>query len=356
MMIVMKIEATSQQISQAILTVENLGLKTHISRGEERTIIGLVGDIRAIQPEDLLHLPGVDRLVPISRPYKIASREFITQNSEFPLDGVEIGGEGVVVMAGPCAVESRSMLIETAYAVREAGGHVLRGGAFKPRTSPYSFQGLGEEGLEYLAEAREATGLPVVTEVMSPEMIPIVARYADMLQIGARNMQNYALLHAAGESQHPILLKRGISATIEELLMAAEYILSHGNRRVVLCERGIRTYETATRNTTDINAIPVLKSLTHLPVILDPSHSTGYWQYVTAVARAGIAAGADGLIVEVHPNPEEALSDGGQSLKPERFAELVRQVDLIAQAVGRKLAPRGQPVLHDEKGKSNEID
>jgi 3-deoxy-7-phosphoheptulonate synthase len=340
MMIVMKTGASPEQVDQVITIVEVRGLKTHLSKGEERTIIGVVGDIRSIQPEQLLLLPGVDRVVPISRPYKITSREFIPQNSVFPLDGIQIGGDEVVIMAGPCAVESREKLLETAFAVREAGGHVLRGGAFKPRTSPYSFQGLGEEGLEYLAEAREATGLPVVTEVMSPEMVPLVAKYADVLQIGARNMQNYALLHAAGESMHPVLLKRGIAATIEELLMAAEYILSHGNRRVILCERGIRTFETATRNTTDINAIPVLKSLTHLPVILDPSHSTGHWEYVTAIARAGIAAGADGLIVEVHPHPEEALSDGSQSLKPERFAELVKQAGLIAEAVGRKLAVR----------------
>jgi 3-deoxy-7-phosphoheptulonate synthase len=229
--------------------------------------------------------------------------------------------------------------LETAIAVREAGAHALRGGAYKPRTSPYSFQGLGEEGLELLAEAREITGMPVVTEVMSPEQIPLVAQYADVLQIGARNMQNFTLLHAAGESQQPVLLKRGMMATVEELLMAAEYILSHGNRRILLCERGIRTFETSTRNTTDINAVPVLKALTHLPVILDPSHSTGHWEYVSAVARAGIAAGADGLIVEVHLNPDEALSDGVQSLKPERFAELVNQIKAIAQAVGRDVAP-----------------
>jgi 3-deoxy-7-phosphoheptulonate synthase len=245
----------------------------------------------------------------------------------------------VVIIAGPCSVESRSQLLETAHAVREAGAHALRGGAFKPRTSPYSFQGMGEAGLEILAEARELTGMPIVTEVMAPEQVPLLLRYADVLQIGARNMQNFALLHAAGESQRSVLLKRGMSATVEELLMAAEYILSHGNRRVILCERGIRTFETITRNTTDINAIPALKSLTHLPVFLDPSHSTGVWDYVTAVARAGIAAGADGLVIEVHPRPEEALSDGGQSLKPERFAELVNQVKAIAQAVGRSVAP-----------------
>jgi len=338
MMLIMNAHATQSQVDAVISTIQSTGCQVHLSRGEERTVIGVVGDTRNIRQEQFLHLPGVERIVPISRPYKIASREFIPVNTVFPLDGVQIGGEGVVIIAGPCAVESRSLLLETAQAVREAGAHALRGGAYKPRTSPYAFQGLGEEGLEILAEARQITGLPVVTEVMAPEQVPLVARYADVLQIGARNMQNYALLHAAGESQHPILLKRGISATVEELLMAAEYILSHGNRHVILCERGIRTYETATRNTTDINAIPVLKALTHLPVILDPSHSTGHWQYVTAVARAGIAAGADGLIVEVHPNPEEALSDGGQSLKPERFAELIIQVRAIAQAVGRDLA------------------
>lgn len=340
MMLIMKTDANQEQIDHVIRAVQAVGLQVHTSTGEERSVIGIVGDIRKIRQEQFLHMPGVERIVRISRPYKITSREFIPLNSVFPIDGVQIGGDGVVVIAGPCSVENRGLLLETAFAIREAGGHALRGGAFKPRTSPYSFQGLGEEGLEYLAEARELTGLPVVTEVMSPDQVPLVARYADVLQIGARNMQNYTLLHAAGESQHPVLLKRGMSATIEELLMAAEYILSHGNRRVILCERGIRTYETATRNTTDINAIPVLKELTHLPVILDPSHSTGYWEYVTAIARAGIAAGADGLIVEVHPSPEEALSDGGQSLKPERFAELVRQAGLIAQAVGRKLAAR----------------
>ncbi|MBE0698327.1 MAG: 3-deoxy-7-phosphoheptulonate synthase, partial [Anaerolineaceae bacterium] len=229
--------------------------------------------------------------------------------------------------------------------VREAGARAIRGGAYKPRTSPYAFQGLGEAGLELLVEAREATGLPIVTEVMSPELVPIVAKYADVLQIGARNMQNFSLLHAAGESQLPVLLKRGQSATIEEFLMAAEYILSHGNRRVILCERGIRTFETATRNTTDINAIPVLKHLTHLPVVLDPSHSTGNWKYVGPIARAGVAAGADGLIIEVHPDPDQALSDGGQSLKPERFVDLVRQIRMIAEAVGRVVPdPKPLPV------------
>jgi 3-deoxy-7-phosphoheptulonate synthase len=286
--------------------------------------------------------------VPITRPYKLTSREFRPDDSTVSLNGVRFGGEMVTIIAGPCSVESRSQLLEIAHAVREAGAHALRGGAFKPRTSPYSFQGLGLQGLELLAEARQATGLPIVTEVMTNEQIPMVAHYADMLQLGARNMQNFSLLHALGESQKPVLLKRGNSATIEELLMSAEYILSHGNRRVVLCERGIRTFETATRNTTDINAIPVLKSLTHLPVILDPSHSTGNWSYVTAIARAAVAAGADGLIVEVHPNPELALSDGGQSLKPERFVELVNQVRAVAEALGRRLAP--QPAAPAQSG------
>ena len=240
-------------------------------------------------------------------------------------------------MAGPCSVESRSQILETAHACREAGAHVLRGGAFKPRTSPYSFQGLGEEGLQYMAEAREQTGMPIVTEVMEPALVPLVCEYADILQIGARNMQNYALLHAVGRSQHPVLLKRGMSRTIKEWLMCAESILSHGNTRVMLCERGIRTYETATRNTFDINAIPVVKHLSHLPIIADPSHATGKWEYVAAAARAAVAAGADGLIIEVHPRPEEALSDGVQSLKPERFATLVREMKAVAQAVGRDI-------------------
>jgi 3-deoxy-7-phosphoheptulonate synthase len=251
---------------------------------------------------------------------------------------MKIGDQGVVIIAGPCSVESRKQILEAAKSVKEAGAHALRGGVYKPRTSPYSFQGLREKGLELLAEAKAETGLPVVTEVMSISQIKKMIPYVDVLQIGARNMQNFNLLHAVGESGHPVLLKRGMMATVEELLMAAEYVLSHGNKRVILCERGMRTFETSTRNTTDINAIPVLKSLTHLPVILDPSHSTGHWEYVNAVARAGIAAGADGLIVEVHPNPSDALSDGGQSLKPERFIQMMGEVTAIAEAVGRTIA------------------
>jgi 3-deoxy-7-phosphoheptulonate synthase len=339
MMIIMKMEATKEQIATVVNKIHDLGFQDHTSQGEERTIIGVVGN-HPIQAQDhFVHMEGVDRIMPISRPYKLASREFIAEDSSFPLDGVSVGGKGIVIIAGPCAVEDRTLLLETAHAIQEAGAHAMRGGAFKPRTSPYSFQGLGEAALEMLAEVREVTGMPTVTEAMSEDQVPLIAKYADMIQIGARNMQNFNLLNAVGESQHPVLLKRGLASSIEDLLMAAEYILSHGNRKVALCERGIRTFETATRNTTDINAIPVLKARTHLPVILDPSHSTGHWEYVTAVARAAIAAGADGLIIEVHPNPEEALSDGGQSLKPERFAELVRQIRGIAEAVDRYVPP-----------------
>jgi len=337
-MIIMRTEATPKQIATVVARIEDQGLRAHISHGEERTVIGAIGDGRPINRDQFLLMAGVNRVVPISRPYKLASREFIPQDSVFPLDGLEVKPGEVVIIAGPCSVENREQIIESAFAVREAGAHALRGGAFKPRTSPYAFQGLREEGLELLAEARELTGLPIVTEAMSPEQVPLVSKYADVIQIGTRNMQNYSLLHAVGESHQTTLLKRGMSASVNELLMAAEYILSHGNERVILCERGIRTFETATRNTTDINAIPVLKARTHLPVFIDPSHGTGHWEYVNAIAKAGIAAGADGLIVEVHPNPDEALSDGGQSLKPERFAELVIQVKAVTEAVGRTLA------------------
>lgn len=335
MMIIMNVDATETQVETVVERIKLNGFKPIVLHGEERKVIAVVGNDPYQTREKYIFLAGVERVMPISRPYKITSREFKPANTVFPLDGLLVGGNEVVIMAGPCSVESRSQLLETAQAIKEAGAQVLRGGAYKPRTSPYSFQGLGEEGLELLAEARELTGLPVITEVTSHDLVPLVAKYADVLQIGARNMQNFALLNAAGESQHPVLLKRGNSATIEELLMSAEYILSHGNQQVILCERGIRTFETSTRNTTDINSIPVLKSLTHLPVFLDPSHSTGHWEYVTPIARAGIAAGADGLIIEVHSNPEMALSDGAQSLKPERFAQLVRQVRAIALDVER---------------------
>ncbi|HZY41542.1 MAG TPA: 3-deoxy-7-phosphoheptulonate synthase [Anaerolineae bacterium] len=336
MIIVMQSGASAKQIAATVARVEALGYRVHLSQGEERTIIGVIGDDRPIDRTAFETLDGVEKTVPILKPFKMASRDMHPQDTHVALNGIQIGGPQIVIMAGPCAVESRSQIIETAIAVKEAGAHVLRGGAYKPRTSPYSFQGLGEEGLQLLAEAREVTGLPIVTEVMAPEQVSLVMKYADMFQIGARNMQNYALLHAVGEANHPVLLKRGMMSTIEELFMSAEYILSHGNTRVVLCERGIRTFERYTRNTTDINAIPVIKQMSHLPVILDPSHATGKWEYVTAVARAGIAAGADGLIIEVHPHPEEAASDGAQSLKPEKFAQLVREVRAIAEVVGRK--------------------
>jgi len=332
MMIIMHPTASQYQISAVVDLIEQQGLGAHLLRGSDQTTIGIVGDVKRIDIESLRQLPGIERIAPISHPYRLASRQFSPQDTVVKTGSLAIGkGTPVVIIAGPCSVESRQQLLETAQAVHEAGGHALRGGAFKPRSSPYSFQGMGESGLELLAEARELTGLPVVTEVMAVEQVSLVQRYADILQIGARNMQNYNLLHAVGASQHPVLLKRGMSATIDELLMSAEYILSHGNRRVILCERGIRTYETATRNTTDINAVPVLKALTHLPVILDPSHSTGQRNYVTPIARAAIAAGADGLIVEVHPDPDHAMSDGAQSLHPEQLAALVRQTKRIAE-------------------------
>jgi 3-deoxy-7-phosphoheptulonate synthase len=282
-------------------------------------------------------LPGVEQVVRILQPFKLASRDFHPLNTLIDVRGVCIGGEKLVIIAGPCAVESRSQILETAQAVKEAGATVLRGGAYKPRSSPYTFQGLGEEGLELLAEARELTGLPIITEVMSPEAVPVVGRYADIFQIGARNMQNYALLQAVGQTRIPVMVKRGMMNTVQEWLMSAEYVLNGGNYEVMLCERGIRTFETATRNTLDINAIPLLKQWTHLPVLGDPSHATGKWDLVAPTARACIAAGADGLIIEVHPDPAAALSDGAQSLKPERFADLVRDIRRLAPVVGRTL-------------------
>lgn len=335
MIIIMKHDALAAQIDHIVNHIHALGLKTHLSRGEERTIIGLIGDERPIEPEHLEAFDGVERVVRVLHPFKLASRDFHPADSVVKINGMSVGGNQVIVMAGPCSVESREQLFETAAAVKDAGAHVLRGGAFKPRTSPYAFQGLGLMGLELLREAREKFQLPVVTEVMSPQEVTLVAQYADILQIGARNMQNFALLRAVGETQKPILLKRGMMSTVEELLMAAEYILATGNTRVMVCERGIRTFETATRNTFDINAIPLLKSLTHLPVIADPSHGTGKWELVAPVARGAIAAGADGIIVEVHAHPERALSDGAQSLKPANFAAMVAEVRRIAQAVGR---------------------
>jgi 3-deoxy-7-phosphoheptulonate synthase len=337
MIVIMKPGATNAQITNVTARIEGMGCRPHISQGQERTIIGIIGNGRPLDREQIERMAGVERTVPILRPFKLASRDFHPQDTVVKVNGISIGGRQLIVMAGPCAVESREQLSETARAVKEAGAHVLRGGAFKPRTSPYSFQGLGEEGLRLLAASRQETDLSVITEVMEPQMVPLVSTYADILQIGARNMQNYALLHAVGEAQRPVLLKRGMMSTIEELLMSAEYILSHGNERVILCERGIRTFEPYTRNTLDISAVPVLKQLTHLPVIVDPSHGTGKWELVEPVSRAAVAAGADGLLIEVHPRPEEAVSDGAQSLKPSRFAELMQNLRPIAEAVGRTL-------------------
>lgn len=337
MIIVMQRGSSSHDVQEIVRRVEGLGFRAHISQGVERTIIGVIGDERALAVGTVEIWPGVERVLPILKPFKLASRELQPSDTLVPVGGVTIGGQTLVVMAGPCAVESRAQLQETALAVKEAGARILRGGAFKPRTSPYSFQGLGEKGLELLAEIGEEIAMPVVTEALAPQDVPLVSRYAQMLQIGARNMQNFPLLHAVGEARRPVLLKRGMSATLEELLMAAEYILVHGNHQVLLCERGIRTFETYTRNTFDVNAIPALKQLTHLPVIGDPSHGTGRWALVSPVARATIAAGADGLLVEVHPRPEEAASDGAQSLTPENFARLMGEVRRIAEAVGRNL-------------------
>jgi 3-deoxy-7-phosphoheptulonate synthase len=337
MIIIMKANATPADIEHVSDRVQNLGYQVHLSQGTERTIIGVIGDERPLDSSLFEVMEGVERTVSVLQPFRLASRDFRPEDTVIRLNGVRIGGQQLAIMAGPCSVESRSQLLETAQAVKEAGATLLRGGAYKPRTSPYSFQGLGLKGLEILAEAREQTGLYIVTEVMSPDKVSLVAEYADVLQIGARNMQNYALLHAVGKVQKPVLLKRGMMSTIQELLMAAEYILSNGNYNVMLCERGIRTFETYTRNTTDINAIPGLKHLSHLPVIGDPSHGTGKWDLVAPVARALVAAGADGLIIEVHRDPERALSDGAQSLKPERFAELMQQLKPIAEAVGRRI-------------------
>ena len=335
MIVIMRAGATTNQIDAVVARIEKDGFRTHLSEGSERTVIGVIGDDRPVEPRTYEVLDGVEKTVPVLKPFKLVSRDFQQEDTTVNVDHLCLGGKGISIIAGPCSVESREQLLESAHAVKEAGAQALRGGAFKPRSSPYSFQGLGEQGLQSLAEAREQTGLPIVTEVMTPEQLPLVTSYADVLQIGARNMQNYELLKAVGRSSHAVLLKRGLMATIEELFMSAEYILAQGNRRVILCERGIRTFETYTRNTTDINAVPVMKSLTHLPVILDPSHGVGKWAFVTAVACAGIAAGADGLMIEVHPRPDEALSDGGQSLIPERFAELVQQVRAISATIGR---------------------
>ncbi len=341
MIIVTKANISADAIDRIVEHVERTGMRAHVSRGEHRTIIGCIGEDAKLSELALTQLDGVERVIPVLKPYKLASRDFSADSTAIrfgdPSDTV-IGGREVVVIAGPCSVEGREMLHTTAHAVRSAGARMLRGGAYKPRSSPYAFQGMGEAGLELLAEVRAETGMPIVTEVMDPRQVELVASYADVLQIGARNMQNFALLTEVGKVQRPVLLKRGLSATITELLMAAEYIMAQGNGDVILCERGIRTYETATRNTLDIAAIPVLKRETHLPVIVDPSHAGGRADLVAPLAMAAIAAGADGLIVEVHPEPTKALSDGEQSLVPSAFAAMMQQVHAVAVAVGRSMA------------------
>jgi 3-deoxy-7-phosphoheptulonate synthase len=330
MIIVMKNHATEKQIEDVVRWIESVGYKAHPSIGVERTIIGAVGDNRG---KEILRyaesLPGVEKTMPILKPYKLASRESHEGNSEIAVGAVKVGGADFVVMAGPCAIESEEQLLQTAYVAKKGGAQILRGGAFKPRTSPYSFQGMEEEGLKILNKVSAKTSLPTVTEVVNPADVDLVETYADMLQIGARNTQNFALLKKVGQSHKPVLLKRGMSTTIEELLMSAEYILSEGNPNVILCERGIRTFETATRNTLDLSAVPVLKELTHLPVIVDPSHAAGNWRYVIPLSRAAVAVGADGIIVEVHPEPEKAVSDGAQSLKPEKFYQLMEELKAI---------------------------
>jgi 3-deoxy-7-phosphoheptulonate synthase len=342
MIIVTRPNVTDAEIDHIRERIESVGMRTHLSRGEVRTIIGCIGDESLLAEVPLRSLPGVESVTPVLKPYKLASREFAVDRTVVRVGGrdarASFGGEALTVIAGPCSVESREMLVDTANAVRAAGARMLRGGAFKPRTSPYAFQGLGPRALELLVEVRAETGMPVVTEVMDTRQVDLVAEHADMLQVGARNMQNFALLAELGRVQRPILLKRGLSATIKELLMAAEYIMANGNHSVVLCERGIRTYETATRNTLDIAAIPVLKQETHLPVIVDPSHAGGDASLVAPLAFAAIAAGADGLIVEVHPDPECALSDGDQSLAPPAFAAMMQRITAFAHAAGRTLA------------------
>lgn len=340
MIVVMKAGASKSDLQAVVNKAEALGVKTHPIIGENRSVVALVGDLTRISREAFNAMDGVHETVRIQEPYKLSSRSARPHDTIIEVLGVHIGGPEVVIMAGPCSVEGRQQIIESAIAVKEAGAKVLRGGAYKPRSSPYSFQGLGVKGLEYLAEAREITGLPIITEVMTVEALPAVAEHADILQIGARNMQNYGLLQAVGKVQRPVMLKRAMSGTVEELLMCAEYIVSEGNTNVMVCERGIRTYETATRNTFDLNAVPVLKQRTHLPVIADPSHGTGYREFVPAMSRAAVAAGADALILEVHPDPDNAVSDGRQSLDMKEFVKLMHSLRRVAAAVDR---PLGEP-------------
>lgn len=338
-MIVMRGDASERDIEQVLHRIESLGFRAHLSRGVERTVVGVIGDERQYEAEVFEELTGVERVVRILHPYKLASRDFHPDDRVITLpNGARLGGTEVLIMAGPCAVESEEQLRTTAELVASAGVRVLRGGAFKPRTSPYSFQGLGVDGLRLLRRVADEHGMAVITEVITPEDVPVVAEHADVLQIGARNMANYSLLRAAGSAGRAVLLKRGLGATVDELLQAAEYVLANGNEDVAICERGIRTFETSTRFTLDINAVPVLKSLTHLPVVVDPSHAMGRRDLVPAVAKAAIACGADGLLVEVHPDPASALSDGPQSLDPDGFRRMMRDLARIAAAVDRSIA------------------
>jgi 3-deoxy-7-phosphoheptulonate synthase len=338
--VVLRKGATAKELRHIVKKLEKRGFSAHISKGTERTVIGVIGDTSKITEDEsnaFGAMSGVEKIHRIIQPFKLASRDFRSKDTVIRIGRNSIGGKKIQVIAGPCAVENLQTLMDIGKAVKKAGATFIRGGAFKPRTSPYSFQGLGEEGMVILAEAKKKTGLPVVTEIMDPRDMDVILRYADVIQIGARNMQNFRLLQEVGSHDKPVLLKRGLSATIKELLMAAEYIIARGNSRVILCERGIRTFETATRNTLDLNAIPVLKKLSHLPVVVDPSHGAGKWDLVAPMAKAAIAAGADGLIIEVHTNPEEALSDGEQSLKPGKFKTLMRELRPIARAVGRTM-------------------
>jgi len=336
MVIIMNPEATAEHIKGVIAAIESVGLEAKVMEGAQQKIVGVIGDKARLASVPVDALPGVETSVSISKSYKLASREFHPQSSAVRVGDIEIGGEVPVVMAGPCAVESREQLFEAADIVKQGGAQFLRGGAYKPRTSPYSFQGMEEKGLEFLAEARERTGLKVVTEVTVVEAVEKVAYYADVLQVGARNMQNFGLLKAVGKCDKPILLKRGLAATLEEWLNAAEYIMNEGNPNVILCERGIRTYETYTRNTLDLSAVAAVKHLSHLPIIVDPSHGTGKWRMVKPMAFAAIAAGADGLMMEVHPNPAQALSDGPQSLTPENYYEVMNGVKKLAGFMSRE--------------------
>jgi len=335
MIVVMKRNAAPEEKERVYREILQAGLKYQAIEGVERTVIGVIGTQSDTGRVQLEVLPGVEKIIPILKPYKLASRELKKDDTIIAVNGVEIGGNRIVIVAGPCSVEDEESLVAVARSVKESGAALLRGGAFKPRTSPYSFQGHGEAALKYLARAREATGLPVVTEVMDSKDIPLVAEYADVLQVGARNMSNFSLLKELGKQPKPILLKRGRASTVTELLMSAEYVLSGGNMNVIICERGIRTFENGTRNTLDLSAVPALKDATHLPVFVDPSHGTGRREYVEAMSRAAVAAGADGLLVEVHPNPERALSDGEQSLHPECFSKLMDGIRRIAEAMGR---------------------